>query len=169
MTFRANVWTVVSLALFAAACGDSIGPRATSPTAPVLPSVSPFALPPAATLVASTFIASRGRSLGGTSFAYDLKVQLLETGKKSGASVTSLIAYLSDGSTVREKDYGCGSMDPNRPQNHVSPGGTWDIEQMGYCEPVLGSSASVTTATVEVTFVDDEGVPGRLTASAEVQ
>jgi len=70
-------------------------------------------------------------------------------------------------SVVHETDYGClGSSD--RPEYRVPAGGTWDMSQMGYCAPSGGSSAPIDTATVKVEFVDDDGLPGVLMVSTQV-
>jgi hypothetical protein len=53
--------------------------------------------------------------------------------------------------------------------SRVQPGGTWNMDSLGYCAPGPAEGRSPTaTLTVIVDFGDDDGRTGTLTATVQV-
>jgi len=113
-----------------------------------------------ANLVISTFIvrATSLSTLSTTKVSYFVKLQLTETSGQGGVTIDNVTFTDPKGN----RDIGCGS------GVHVPAGTTWDMNSMGYCAPVIPTSASVPSISVLVTFTGDDGIYGELTGTAVV-
>lgn len=155
---------IVSVAFSLASCNSP------SPAVPTLarntpsPTASRLAAA-AATLVASTFTLSPVKS---GEAAYEVKLQLSETGNRSGATLQSVAFTHLSGKSVVLSDLGCIPIPPSF-RSHIGPGETWDMSALGYCAPdAIVDSSITTTVTVTVMFIDDFGQAGTMTASTDV-
>lgn len=141
----------LSFALSALACGD--GERTAGPTMPIAPPPTvavpprPLVVPPGPSLAVVEIAEFRAQGPNGP------KVVLVETGGRNGAYLDAPILELPNGG----RDYGCGGT------YRIEAGGRWDMDSLGYCAP--SGDGTPGGLTVIVTFVDDEGRPGSVTAT----
>jgi hypothetical protein len=154
----------IAVALFGFACGeDGLPARATAPNNSPPPASSPLPTappgPPLAVLAVKTFSARAVPAADRVRVQYLLKLILSETGGKSGAYVTTPIIIWPNGN----RDLGC----PDE-ISRIEPGGTWDMDSLGYCAPEAYSSGPLETVSVSVAFTDYDGRPGTLLATVAV-
>jgi hypothetical protein len=159
----AGTVAAMAVALFGVACGQDrlpsgvtrAGLPATVPGPPPPPTPQPG--PSTAVIAATTFTAREVQGVGG--FGYALKVIISETGGKSGAYVSTPVIILPNG----DRNLGClqGTI-------YIEPRGSWDMDTLGYCAPEAYSPQKIDALSVSVTFIDDEGHSGTLTATAAV-
>jgi hypothetical protein len=155
---------VFIVVLATAACGEQTAP----PTAPsnstgvFNPPVPPPPQPDENTSGAATLAVSRFTvkqyGAGINFFQYSAELELMETGGKSGATLTDLLLIAPGGTS----EAGCPS------PVHISPGRTWDMASLSYCAPSLESKSELSRVSFRATVTDDEGTVGRLLITADV-
>jgi hypothetical protein len=163
---RVVVVALVSLVAAIAGCGD----RLTLPNSPTTPPPAPA---PANTGVSAAILAiSNLRAIeipprpNDSYYSYPVKFLLTETTGKSGATITEV--RISSGSDTEILGPLCW-----RTPIHVAPGGTLDTfdagwDSLAYCAPAIGSRTNVSSLSVLIRYVDDEGGLGTLMATAAV-
>lgn len=161
-TFRPARWPYrclargIAIAVLSAAAACS-GGNPSGPTLPPRPVPAP-APGAAGTLEISTFTAAASLS-SAPGFGSDVRLIVSETSGKGGASILSVVLTTDDGNS----DIGCGAGNFG-----VPPGGTWNIEAMGYCAPTLPSHTAQ-TVTALVGFINDDLTTGTVRATAVIR
>jgi len=143
-----------------AACGSPVSP---GPPVVQVPPVSPAPTPaptptPPDSLSVTSFTATLlpptpTRQL----YYYDVALRLSAT--SSGATISGLVLRVNNG----DSDYDC----PWETQRIVR-GGQWDLMSMGYCRPYTYSKSPGSQVALDITYVDDEGHSGSLSATTPV-
>jgi len=160
MRSYSSLAAAVALALLGGTACDQRSRQ--GPTSPSVVAPSPTAVAPSPTAPAGpsnavlVFRTLTARPISGSTPGqvwYELKVVLAETGGRSGASIATPVVT-SPGNT----DYGCAML------SRIEPGGTWDMDSLGYCAPGPFATA---TPTVTVSFTDDEGHQGVLRGTVD--
>jgi hypothetical protein len=159
-----SIGVLIAILGIAPACDQS------SPFAPFLP--PPVPLPPvpqptASLAIEQTSLIVRPSAQGsGQRFEYEPRFQLRETSGKSGATIQNIFLENMNGGGSNTGP-GCWEA-----VLRVPPGGTLDTfysdegwNWLGYCGVWEGGQSAAVTLRVVVSFTDDNGVAGTVTAS----
>lgn len=166
MKLMTSTWksTVVALLLAAAGCAESPSvPLAPAPAIPVTPPAPPPSGPAAASLaVEDPFVLVTG---GGATYVYGVRFLLRETSGRSGATIERIV--IRGPAESDETGSTCW-----RTAVRVPPGGTLDTfytdagaDWLLYCSPFNVGHTPAPALGVEITFHDDRGNVGSVTAA----
>ena len=134
------------------------------PAAPLAPTSTPAPVPDPLDAKTDASVAIEDASAivhqQGSSFGYEVRFLLRESGRRSGATVQRIVVYGPAGSDATSP--GCW-----QDSLRVPPGGVLDTfytdagrHWLAYCSPGSGGAVRTPSLTVVVTFADDGGRVG---------